>query len=78
MNTTPSKNIATSKTNQLGLAVMVLACFSMYQDYSASGLQGISEADVMTFLTGLGVIVNRIKDKHGRKLHIVKDKLNKL
>lgn len=78
MNTTPSKNIAASKTNQLGLVVIILACFNMYQDYLGNGIQGIQEADVLTFLTGLGVIINRIKDKHARKLHLLKDKIDRL
>jgi hypothetical protein len=78
MNTTPSKHAAASKTNQLGMVVIILACFNMFQDYSASGIQGIQEADMLTFLTGLGVIINRIKDKHGRKLHLVKERFDKL
>lgn len=73
-----SKHVATSKTNGLGLTVMLVAGFSIYQGYDLSGIAGIEEADVLLVLTGLGVIFNRLKDKNSRDLHFIKPKLDVL
>ena len=78
MNTSTSKHVATSKTNVLGLGVVALAAFNIYQGYSAGGVAGIGEADVALLISGCGVIYNRIMDRHGRKLHFFKAKINTL
>ena len=74
--TAPSKHVATSKTNQLGLVIILVSAFNMYQGYTLQGIAGIQETDLMTFASGISVIVNRMLDKHARKLHMIKSKLD--
>jgi len=73
-----SKHIATSTTNQLGAGIVILAAFKVFQSYDAGGLSAISEADVALLVSGLGVIVNRIKSSTHKKLHIKKPSVTTL
>jgi hypothetical protein len=64
-----SKHVLTSKTNNIGLAVIGLAAFAIYQDYSVGGIEAVEQTDVGTLLAGLSVIINRLTDKAARKLY---------
>lgn len=73
-----SKHVATSTTNQLGIGIILLAAFKIYQSYESGGVSAISEADVALLISGLGVIVNRIKASSHKKLHFKKPSVDTL
>lgn len=64
-----SKHVLQSKTNNIGLVTVGLACFAIYQDYSGGGIGAVEQTDVGMLLTGISVIINRLTDKAARKLH---------
>ena len=71
-----SKNVASSTTNQLGLSVILISAFNIYQDYSGTGISGINEADVALIISGLGIIINRLTDRYSKKLYFKKPNAN--
>lgn len=67
-----TKHAATSKTNYLGLGMILASGFNIYQDAMVGGLAAIGSPDVLIICGGIGVIVNRLSGAHP-KLHIIAD-----